>query len=165
MNTPVRQPSVRAVVLTAIVLGGCANQPDLIAAGRLTLEPRIDRALRQPPEVSEDNGDLVIAGRLERGLPRDLVGHVDVMVTAPDGAIVFDARLNYQADTVSPADIPKPLYGSFKRVSARRYGSYLAYVVRFPGLPADGSVVKVRHDAESNGARERASTTHGMPRE
>lgn len=153
MNTPARQPSARAVVLMAIVLGGCANQPDLITAGRITLEPRIDRALRQPPEVSEDNGDLVIAGRLERGLPRDLGGHVDVRVTAPDGATVFDARLNYQADAVSPADIPKPLYGSFNRVSARRYGSYLAYVVRFPGLPPDGSVVKVRHDPESHEAR------------
>lgn len=153
MNTPARQTSACAVVQIAMLLGGCANQPDLIAAGRITLEPRIDRALRQPPEVSEDDGDLIIAGRLARGLPRDLGGHVDVLVTAPDGATVFDARLNYQADAVSPAGIPQPLYGSFERVSTRRYGSYLAYVVRFPGLPPDGSVVKVRHDPESHGAR------------
>lgn len=153
MNTPARHQSGRTAVLIVVCFCGCANQPDLIAAGRITLEPRIDRALRQPPEVSEYNGDLVISGRLERGLPRDLVGHLDVMVTSPDGATVFDARLNYQADTVSPADIPKPLHGSFNRVTTRRYGSYVAYVVRFPGLPPDGSVVKVRHEPESQEGR------------
>lgn len=153
MNTPARQPSARAVVLIAFLLGGCANQPDLIDAGHVILEPRIDRAMRQPPEVYEDKGDLVVTGRLEPGAPPGPGSHVDVTVTAPDGATIFDARLNYQADTVSAADVPKPLYGSFDRVRTRRYGSYLAFVVRFSGLPPDGSVVKVRHDSEPLGAR------------
>lgn len=153
MNTPARQPSARAVVLIAIVLGGCANPPDLIDAGRVALEPRIDQALRQPPGVYEDKGDLVVAGRLAPGSTPDPRSHIDVRVTAPDGATVFDARLYYQADTVSPADVPKPLYGSFDCVSTRRYGRYLAYAVRFPGLPPDGSVVRVRHDSEPLGAR------------
>lgn len=153
MNTRVRQPLIWVAILMASVLAACANPPDLIDSGRVTLEPRIDQALRQPPGVYEDKGDLVVAGRLAPGSTPDPRSHIDVRVTAPDGATVFDARLNYQADTVSPADVPKPLYGSFDRVSTRRYGRYLAYAVRFPGLPPDGSVVRVRHDSEPLGAR------------
>ncbi|MBX3403757.1 MAG: hypothetical protein KF699_10145 [Phycisphaeraceae bacterium] len=129
----------------AALLGGCTSGNDLIAAGRVTVEPRIDRSLRKPPEVYEDKGDLIVAGRLERGLPRDLGGHIDVTVLAPDGATVYDARLNYRADTVSSVGIRAPRHSSFRRAHTR-YGSYGVYSVRFPGLPPDGSVVKIRHD-------------------
>lgn len=135
------------------LFGGCASQRDLVAAGRITLEPKIDRALRQPPEVYEEAGELVVAGRLERGLPRDLGGHIDVAVIAPDGATVYDAQVNYRADTVSSAGAPKPRHGSFRRAHTR-YGSYGVYSVRFPGLPPDGSVVRVRHDPDTHPASE-----------
>jgi len=127
------------------LFGGCASQRDLVTAGRITLEPKIDRALRQPPEVYEEAGELVVAGRLERGLPRALGGHIDITVIAPDGATVYDAQVNYRADTVSSAGTPKPRHSSFRRAHTR-YGSYGVYSVRFPGLPPDGSVVRVRHD-------------------
>lgn len=142
--------SICAAVLLLGVPGGCASQSDLIAAGRVTLEPRIDRTLRRPPDVYGDKGDLVVAGRLERGLPRDLGGHVDVTVIAPDGATVYYARVNYQADTASAAGVPAPQHGSFRRARTR-YGSYGVYSVRFPGLPPEGSVVKVRHDPQTEG--------------
>lgn len=133
------------LLAAAALLGGCASGSDLIAVGRVTVEPRIDRTLRNPPEVYEDKGDLVVSGRLERGLPRDLGGHMDVTVIAPNGATVYDAQVNYRADTVSSGGAPAPRHGSFRRAHTR-YGSYGVYSVRFPGLPPEGSVVKVKHD-------------------
>lgn len=65
------------MLAAAALLGGCASGNDLIAAGRVTVEPRIDRSLRKPPEVYEDKGDLIVAGRIERGLPCDLGGHIE----------------------------------------------------------------------------------------
>ncbi|MBX3407763.1 MAG: hypothetical protein KF869_13475 [Phycisphaeraceae bacterium] len=142
------QPGVLLLALSAplLVAGGCACRgTDLIAAGKVTAELRIDRSLRTPPEICAEDGELVISGRLERGLPRDLGGHIDVTVLTPDGATVYDARVNYCGDTVSSVGIPAPRHSSFRRARTR-YGSYGIYSVRFPGLPPDGSVVKVRHD-------------------
>lgn len=129
----------------ATLLGGCASGNDLIAAGRVTVEPRIDRSLRKPPEVYEDKGDLIVAGRLERGLPLDLGGYIDVTVLAPDGATVYKSQVNYRADTESSVGAPGPRHSSFRRAHTRN-GSYGVYSVRFPGLPPDGSVVKVKHE-------------------
>jgi hypothetical protein len=128
-------------------LYGCASGADLIAAGRATLEPRIDRTLRAPPAVLDHDGELVISGRLERGLMRDLGGHIDVTVTGPDGVIVYEAQVEYQADYVPPTGSHGPRAGSFRRAHTR-YGSYGVYSVAFPGLPPDGSVVRVKHDRQ-----------------
>lgn len=142
-----------SVLAGMLLLGGCASQRDLVAAGRITLEPKIDHALRKPPDVYEESGDLVVAGRLERGLPRDSDGHIDVTVIAPDGITVYDAQVNYRADTVASAGTPKPRHGSFRR-SHTRYGSYGVYSVRFPGHTPDGSVVRVSHDPDSHPTKE-----------
>lgn len=136
------------LLAAAALLTGCSTGNDLIAAGRVVAEPRLDRSLRKPPEVYEDKGDLVVSGRLERGLPSEYGGHVDITVVAPDGKTVYDARLNYESDptpTTSTHEWTGPKYGVYCRVRTHRYGSYPAYSVRFPGLPPEGSVVKVRH--------------------
>jgi len=150
--TPLR--TSRCTYLSALagvfLLGGCTSQQDLIAAGRITLEPKIDHALRNPPDVYAENGDLIVAGRLERGLPRDSGGHIDVTVIAPDGVTVYDAQVKYRAET-SSAGTPKPRHGSLRRAHTR-YGSYGVYSVRFPGLPPDGSVVRVRHEPDTHPA-------------
>lgn len=121
--TPLR--TSRCTYLSALagvfLLGGCTSQQDLIAAGRL-----------------------------ERGLPRDSGGHIDVTVIAPDGVTVYDAQVKYRAET-SSAGTPKPRHGSLRRAHTR-YGSYGVYSVRFPGLPPDGSVVRVRHEPDTHPA-------------
>lgn len=134
------------LLATAALLEGCStHRTDLIASGRLVAEPQIDRALRTPPEVHDDEGDLVVSGQLERGLPADLRGHIDVTVVAPDGTTVYDAQVDYRADAASSYGTPGPRSGSFQGARTR-HGSYAVYSVRFPGLPPDGSVVKVRHE-------------------
>lgn len=142
----IRTSSWAAAWLLAVALiGGCANGTDLIASGRIAVEPHIDQTLRRPPEVYEDQGDLVIAGRLERGLPRDLGGHIDISVIAPSGTVVYDAQVGHRDGTPSSRGAPGPRSGSLRRAHTRT-GSYGVYSVRFPGLPPDGSVVRVRHD-------------------
>lgn len=148
MNIPAIHISGRAAacLVAAAMLGGCASGNDLIAAGRVAVEPHIDQTLRRPPEVYEDKGDLVIAGRLERGLPRDLGGHIDVAVIAPDGRAVYDAQVNYKAGTTSTHEWSGPKDAVFRRARTHRTGSYGVYSIRFPGLPPEGSLVKVRHE-------------------
>ena len=131
-------------ILVAAVLcfsEGCASHTDLIAQGRVTLEARFDTLLRQPPRVSEDEGNLVVDGRLNRS-PRDLGWYVDVSVIAPDGATIYDTRVNYRAGVVAKSGTPTPRRGSFRSVPTR-HGSHGVYSVTFPGLPPDGSVVRV----------------------
>ncbi|MBL8886463.1 MAG: hypothetical protein JNK16_07370 [Phycisphaerales bacterium] len=94
----------------------------------------------------KDKGDLVVSGRVERGLPSEYGGHVDVSVVAPDGKTVYDARLNYKAEPTSSHEWTGPKHGMYRRVRTHRYGAYGAYSVRFPDLQPDGSVVKVRYD-------------------
>lgn len=141
--------AVAGLFAAVVMLSGCASGSDLIATGRIAVEPHINKTLRKPPEVYEDKGDLVVSGRLERGLPRDTGGHVDVTVIGPNGTVVYGAQVKYRADTVSAAGTPAPRHGSFRRAHSR-YGSYGVYAVRFAGLPPDGSVVKIRHDPESH---------------
>ncbi|MGD9692400.1 MAG: hypothetical protein AB7G17_13265 [Phycisphaerales bacterium] len=145
-----RKSVLMSLLAGASLLGGCASGNDLIAAGRVAVEPHIAQTMRKPPEVYEDKGDLVIAGRLERSLQRDLAGHIDVAVIGPDGAMVYDAKVNYNGVTTYNKEWSGPKHAVFRQVRTRRYGSYWAYSVRFPGLPPEGSVVKVRHEPGPN---------------
>ncbi len=152
------------LLAAAVLVGGCAPaRTDLITAGRVIAEPRIDRTLRAPPEIYEDRGDLVVSGRLGRGFPYEQGGHVAVTVIDPDRRIVYDAVVNYEADTTASSGTPEPRFGTFRSVRTRRYASYDVYLIRFPGLPPDGSIIQVRHVPSSqNPARLRASSA-GKP--
>lgn len=66
---------------------------------------------------------------------------------------MYVAQVNYRENTVSPAGAPARWHGSFRRAHTR-YGSYGVYSVRFPGLPPDGSVVRVKHDPDTHPASE-----------
>lgn len=138
------------MIAANLPLAGCASGTDLIAAGHVTLEPRIDRALREPPDVLDRNGELVISGRLERGLPRALGGHIDVTVTGPDGSLVYDAQVDYQTDAAPSSRSGGPRSGSFRRAHSR-YGSRGVYSISFPGLPPGGSVIRVKYDRKPHG--------------
>lgn len=137
--------TVAAVLSTVVMMAACACERDLIASGRVAAEPHFDQVLRKPPEVCEDKGDLVVSGRLENGHPHFLGGHIDVVVVAADGTIVYDAQVNYRTDTTSSHGTPGPRSGSF-RDSRTRHGSHGVYSMRFPGLPPNGSVIRVRYD-------------------
>lgn len=149
-------PGVLLLALSAplLVAGGCACRgTDLIAAGKVTAELRIDRSLRAPPEICAEDGELVISGRLARGVRASAGSHVDVAVVDPFGTTVYEARLNYKASPTYTHEWAGPKHGVYRRARTR-YGSYGVYAVRFPGLPPDGSVVRVRHDPDTHPASE-----------
>lgn len=138
--------AVLALAASPLLAGGCACRgTDLIAAGRVTAELRIDRALRAPPDICAEEGELVVSGRLARGIPSGPGSHVDVAVIDPSGAVVYDAQLNYKTAPTSSVEGIGPKHGVYRRARTR-YGSYGVYAARFPGLPPDGSVVRVRHE-------------------
>lgn len=140
-----------ASVVVAGSIGGCAsNRTDLVQSGYLTLDPAQAQAntLAHLPELYAQDGDLVVAGKLDTG-EATRGGHVDVSVIAPGGTVVYDASVNYAKPTaqqpVGPRGQPRGT-----RTSA---GNHAIYSVRFPGLPPQGSVVRVKHDPVPHAAK------------
>lgn len=131
------------VLLTFLFLGGCASShTDLVSAGMVTVETAVTRPLARAPIVEDAEGDLVVRGRLNEA---EAVsgGHLDIIVTAPDGAVVHDAIVNYGRATSSHTTLLGPR-GANRRVQAGP--KHVEYSVRFPGLPPAGSKVTVRID-------------------
>ncbi len=141
---------VALLVLAAMTACG-SRQFDLIASGKLALEPHIDQFLRVPPEIYEGQGDLVISGRLERAFAEDLPGHICVAVVAPDDTIIYSTELNYKGEFTSAKNTLAPRSATFRRTRTR-YGSSSLYSLHFPVLPPQGSIVRVRHIPEAGTA-------------
>lgn len=133
--------ALAAGILAAGVLGGCASdRTDLVLSGYLSVEPTLTKALKQAPEVYEQDGSLVVSGKLDsdeatRG------GHIDVSVVAPDGAIAYHATVNHRQPEAHRRVGPRG------RPLGARSSASTTYSVRFPGLPPRGSVVRVRRDS------------------
>lgn len=139
------------VVFLSAVLGGCARRgTDLIATGRLTAEPLTDRALREPPAVCDDEGDLTVSGRLASGARSAPGSYIDITVVDPSGAVITDARLIYMGTPVSTGKGALFVDGSYRR-GGTRHSHYDIYSARFHGLPPEGSVVRIIHQAEPSG--------------
>ncbi len=150
-----------AVVILSVVLGGCACRgTDLIAAGWLTAEPRIDRLLRDPPAVCDDEGYLTVSGRLVSGKRAAPGSYVEIAVIDPSGTVVGGARLVYMSTPVSTGDGVGFVAGSYRR-GGSRHSHYDVYSARFHGLPPAGSVVKVRHEPGSADNTTPATTVGG----
>lgn len=124
-------------------LYGCAHKrTDLVKAGFVTLEPQLSNVLTEPPKVYEEDGSLIVEGRLDESQ----AGHVDVVVVAPDGVVAYNAQVDLRQHLIR-----SPIRGP-RRHSPRRTTEHFHYSVQFPGLPPKGSVVRVRHDAQPHDA-------------
>lgn len=134
-------PIAMAIVLM-VPLGGCAlNRTDLVRSGYLTLEPQLTKPLLRVPAVLEEDGSLVIDGQIDASaITRG--GHVDIKVVAPDGVVVYDAQVNCREHVSSTA----PSVGRRARLQRQRARDHYHYSVRFPGLPPEGSSVRVVFD-------------------
>ena len=133
-----------SLALGAFLLAGCAsNRTDLVKTGYLSLQPTLTASLGHPPEVYEQDGGLVVNGRLDAS-EATKGGHVDVQVVGPDGAVVFDASVNYRKPSAQTQTGPR---GSVRGPRSPA-DSHATYSVRFPGLPPEGSVVRVKYDPQ-----------------
>lgn len=135
-------PVILCVPITATICGCGSQQTDLVQSGYVSLEPTLRGSLSHEPEVSEVGGELVVSGQLDSG---ELTngGHVDVWVTGPDGATVYEAAVNFR----KPAP-PTNTGGRWGTYRDPRTNLHATYSVQFPGLPPQGSVVHVKFDPQ-----------------
>lgn len=134
---------VLACGMLVVTIAGCASErKDLVQASYLSLEPTLTTTLSHPPEVYENNGALVVEGRLDSG---DVAkgGHIDVWVRDPNGTTVYEAAVNFRRPSARTQT-----GGSRGASRATRASQHATYSVRFPGLPPQGSVVHVKYDPE-----------------
>lgn len=132
------------IVTTLTFVSGCAsNRTDLVKSGFLSLQPTLTASLANPPEVYERQGALVVDGQLEASEVTK-GGHVDVQVIAPDGTVVFGAQVNYRRPATQMPTGPRGTY----RGPRSPADSHATYSVTFPGLPPEGSVVRVKYDPQ-----------------
>jgi hypothetical protein len=95
------------VLAVFFLLAGCAsNRTDLVKTGYLSLQPTLTASLAHPPEVYEQDGGLVVNGRLDSA-EATKGGHVDVQVVGPDGTVVFDASVNYRRPSATTPSGPR----------------------------------------------------------
>jgi hypothetical protein len=130
------------IVASIACLGGCAsNRTDLVKSGYLSLLPTLTASLAHAPEVYKRDGSMVVEGQLDSSEAAK-GGHVDVQVIAPDGTVVYDASVNYRKPATRTPTGPR---GSYSGPQSRA-DSHATYSVLFPGLPPEGSVVRVKFD-------------------
>lgn len=135
---------VLAAVAMSILLAGCAStRTDLVKSGYLSLQPTLTAALSHSPDIYERDGGLVVDGWLDASEVTK-GGHVDIQVIGPDGEIVYDAAVNYRQPSLLTPTGPR---GS-QRGPRSQADSHATYSVRFPGLPPEGSVVRVKQDPQ-----------------
>jgi hypothetical protein len=88
---------VRAVPRLCLLLVGlalvpaCAAETDLVGSGRVNLDLERSRLTRvHSARIYEEGGDTVISGtiRRTRATVGELLGHVDVRITGPDGSLI-----------------------------------------------------------------------------
>lgn len=127
--------------LIFFIVSSCAQpRANLVDSGVLTLEQQArGKVYIAWADAYEDEGGFVVTGVLRRhdhvGLP--IKTHVNIVVLSPDGTIIDEARSS-------------DVYVS-RRITRRGYKSFERFKVRFPGVPAQGSSVRItshsgRHD-------------------
>lgn len=138
---------IPCLVLVSALSGCATNRTDLVKSGYLSLQPTLTSSLAHPPEVYEQDGELVVNGQLDSS-EVSKGGHVDVQVVGPDGAVLYDAAVNYRKPQAQIPSGPRGQYRGPRSPSE----SHATYSVRFPGLPPAGSVVRVQYDPQPHAA-------------
>ena len=114
-----------------LVTSGCtANRIDLIETKAIVLNEVVPPELKINTSVYEDDGNLVILGRLSRGSLdiRQIPGHIDIEVLS--------------ADKVELANIK----ATFRSLPTWRHGpNPVAFKAELPGVPPVGATVQVKY--------------------
>lgn len=133
--------SLTSLTLFVFMLGGCASgRVDAVEARLVTLEPTLRKSLPHAPKAYKQDGGLVVEGQLDAD-EATYGGHVDVVVIGPDGAQIYDAAVNYKQPPHRPAGGRRG-----PRSTRSPAANHTTYSVRFPGMPPEGSIVKVKHN-------------------
>lgn len=125
--------TIVVTLLFLVVISGCSavSRTDLVKRGVLNIERQRTGKIYIVWSDEDGDGDgFVVTGVLRR---RDHLGapiktHVDITILSPDGAVLDKARSS-------------DVYVS-RRISGRGY-PFDRFKVRFPSIPAQGSLVRV----------------------
>lgn len=82
-------PRLCLLLIVLALASACAVENDLIASGKVKLDllrsayTHVDSA-----RVYEEGDETVISGTIRRSAAGELLGHVDIQITAPDGRLI-----------------------------------------------------------------------------
>ena len=114
-----------------LVTSGCiTNRIDLLETKAIALQEIVPPELKVSTSVYEDDGNLVILGRLSRGpLDRRLIpGHVDIEVLTVNGEELANIK------------------AQFRSLRTWRHGpNPVVFKAELPGVPPVGSTVQVKY--------------------
>lgn len=116
--------------LLPLFIAGCSvGRTYLDKNGSVRVEREVPETVRLPKlEIYEEDGQMVVYGLAGRSMAatESIVGHVDIIVTGPDAAVIY---------TASTKHFPRRLPMKKSRESN--------FSVRFPSVPPQGSTVRV----------------------
>jgi hypothetical protein len=128
-------------MLTAVISGCAGNRISLVDQGAISVETKPSESVRILwTDVYQDGEDIIVYGAVRRRSHTSypLTTHVDVMILAPDGEVLQEARTQ---DIYVPRRIPG------KGVNWKRFEA------RFSSMPPQGSLVRlVSHSGLHNDA-------------
>lgn len=115
----------------ALTLSSCiTNRVNLMDRKAITLQEIVPPELKIDTSVYEDDGNLIILGRLRRGSldKRRIPGHIDIEVLAPSNEELANIK------------------ATFRSLPTWRHGpTPVAFRVEMPGVPPMGSTVQVKY--------------------
>ena len=125
--------TIIVTLLFLVVISGCTavSRTDLVKSGVINIErQRTGKVYIAWSDAYEDGDGFVVTGVLRRHdrLGGPIKTHVDITILSPDGTVLDKAR---------SSDVHVS-----RRISGRGY-PFDRFKVRFPSIPAQGSVVRV----------------------
>ena len=115
----------------ALALASCGvHRIDLAESNIVKLEQVGSEGLDIDTSIFENDGDLVISGRMKRGPldQRPIPGHIDIAIVAPSGEVLASIQVNLE------------------KLRGRRHGSDLIlFRTEISGVPPQNSVVRVNY--------------------
>ena len=115
----------------ALVLSSCMNhRVNLLETNAVILQEVVPPELNINTSVYEDDGNLVVSGRLSRSSLdlRQIPGHIDIEVLSPTGEELASVKATFRSLR-----------------TWRRGPNLVAYKAELPGTPPYGSKIKIAY--------------------
>lgn len=123
-------------VTTLLIVTGCVGKRiDLVESKSITLDQRSPANLKMNTSVYNDDGNLVILGRIDRGSldQQRILGHIDILI------------IDSQGDELSS------IQARFQKLPTWRHGpNPVAFRAELPGTPPAGARIIVKYDTETH---------------
>lgn len=129
-----RPISVTTIIALASLCSCSSTRVDLVQTGKYQVELNVPEGYMASTTASEDDGSLILTGRITRIDHKHLTtrGYVEVTLIAPDGSNIEASTAEYQP-----------------WATHRTHGKS-TFEVRFTPIPQSGTKLKVQHIVEKS---------------